>query len=198
MIRAVLAVLLAVALLGVSLPVLDDAREERSETLVESELDGIETAAVDLASTEEAVELDELERADDGDQRERTVDGGEATGTTGHHTASRRSLSVAVPGRTLTEAPAEYVAIGGIPSADRSGDDFGSDDDLHRDASVLAYRLVGGDVEVRQTTVEFRGGNANGTISPEGDPLVLRGDSELVLSLIELDGDRVVHVRRRG
>ena len=189
MIRAVLAVLLAVALLGVSLPVLDDAREERSETLVESELDRIEAAAVDLTSTEEAVKLDALGRA---------VDGDKATEATGLQTASRRSLSVDVPGQTLTEAPVEYIAVGGVPVADRPAGSSSRNGGVDDGAGVLAYRLADGDTRVRHTPVEFRAGNANGTISPEGDPLVLRGDAELVLSLVELDGDRVVLVRRRG
>ena len=185
MIRAVLAVLLAVALLGVSFPVLDDAREERSETVVESELGEIEAAAVDLARTEEAVELDEPERAADGD---------EPMEAPGLRAASRRSVSVVVPDRTLTEAPVEYVAIGGIPAADRS---TGSSS-RNGGVSVLAYRLGDGDIQIRHTPVEFRTMNPNSTISPEGDPLVLRGDAELTLALVELDGDRVVLVRWRA
>lgn len=192
MIRAVLAVLLAVALLSASFPVIEDAREDRSATLVESELDVVETAGIDLVSTEQPIELDKSKRAEHGKE----------TTTTGLATASRRSLSVDVPGQTLTEAPVEYVALGGVPAEDRPderlGSDPGTDHEHHQNPGVLVYRLADSDVQIRHTPVEFRAKNANGAVSPRGEPLVLRGDAELTLSLVELDGDRVVLVRRRA
>lgn len=161
MLRAVLAVLLAVALLGVALPVLEDAREERSARLVEAELDAVGAAAVDLDDAEEVADRE---------------------------AASRRSLPVTVPARGLAEAPVDYVAVGGAP---------GSNCDLDADGvDVLAYRLAGGDVRFRYVPVDLRVVGPDGTVEPDGTPLVLRGDAHLTLSLVELDGDRVVLVER--
>lgn len=92
MLRAVLAVALAVALAGVTLSALADARDERSARLVEGELNALEGAAVDLAETEEVAARD---------------------------AAARRTLFVTVPGRGLAETRVEYVSIGGVPDAER-------------------------------------------------------------------------------
>lgn len=206
MIRAVLAVLLAVALLGVSFPVLEDARKERSSTLAESQLDAIEAAAVELVDSEEAVELDDSGSITAGDETSVPPD---------HYVASRRSLSVDVPNRGLTEAPVEYVAIGGVPPEVRPADDdagdgvdagggvdvedgvdVGGGDDVDDGGGVLGYRVADGDVRIRHAPVVFRVVEPNGTIASSGTPLVLYGDAELTLWLVELDGDRVVLVRR--
>jgi len=87
-IRVVLAALLTVGLLGASLPALDDARTERTATLLDGELADVADAAVDLASTEEPA-------------------GRPAA-------AARRTVTVDVPTGGLTTAPAT-VAVGGIP-----------------------------------------------------------------------------------
>lgn len=53
MLRLVLAVALAVALLATAAPALEDARTTRTERLTERELDPVETAALTLAREEE-------------------------------------------------------------------------------------------------------------------------------------------------
>lgn len=65
MIRVVLAVVLATALIGVSLPAIDDARRDHTETVVRAELTQVERAATDLLQTDDP--------ADDGARRVVTV-----------------------------------------------------------------------------------------------------------------------------
>lgn len=88
MIRAVLAVLLAVALLAVGFAAVEDVRAERSARLVDGEVDEVAGAVHELVATEEPA---------------------------GRDAAARRVLTVDVPAATLTEAPVAYVAIGGVP-----------------------------------------------------------------------------------
>lgn len=91
MLRVVLAALVAVALLGVAAPAVEDAREERSARLLAGELDALAAAAVDLSEREEAAPP---------------------------NAAARRVRSVRVPGDGLAEAPVAYVAVGGLPDRD--------------------------------------------------------------------------------
>jgi len=51
--RTVLAVLLATALLAVSLPALDDARQERAATAVATDIDALQRAAGDLLAADD-------------------------------------------------------------------------------------------------------------------------------------------------
>lgn len=89
MLRVVLAVLLAVALLGVAEPAVETARVERSAASVEGDLAAVETAARDLTTTADpATELD---------------------------VAARRTVTVEVPDGSPTTAPVSFVAIGGLP-----------------------------------------------------------------------------------
>jgi hypothetical protein len=55
MLRTVLAVLIGAALLGLALPVVDDARVTHADSQVRTELDHLETAAVDLGSESDPV-----------------------------------------------------------------------------------------------------------------------------------------------
>lgn len=160
MLRVVLAAALAVALLGVALPVLEDASAERSATIVEGELDAVATAAGDLLAREEVAP---------------------------RGAASRRVLSVSVPGRGLAEAPVAYVALGGVP-------DCRAPRDAER-GDVLAYRLAGGDPRVRSLPVDLRTVAPDGTLR-EDEPLVLRGDSRVALSLVDGGDEPVVLVER--
>ncbi|PSP76085.1 hypothetical protein BRC81_13880 [Halobacteriales archaeon QS_1_68_20] len=89
MLRVVLAVLLAVALLGVTVPAVEDARVERSATIAEGELAAFETAVQDLVATEDPAP--DAERA------------------------ARRTLTLDVPTRTFTTARVAFVALGGLP-----------------------------------------------------------------------------------
>lgn len=158
MLRVVLAVLLAVALLGVSLPAVETARVERSATAVEGDLAAFETTVRDLATAADpATELDG---------------------------AARRTVTVEVPRGSLTTAPVEFVAVGGLPEESVS---------LQDGSSVLAYR-VGGTTHVRRIPVEVRVLGPDGDLGPPGEPLVLRESKQVTLLLLERNGDPVVAV----
>lgn len=89
MLRAVMAVVLATALLATSMPALDAARRDHTAGAVRAELDRFETAVADLQAREEAV----------------------PPGTAG----ARRVVTVSLPARSWTDAGVAYVAFGGSP-----------------------------------------------------------------------------------
>lgn len=83
MIRVVLAVVLTTALLGVSLPAIDDARRDHTETTVRTELQRLERAATNL--------LDMDDPTDDG---------------------ARRVVTIKLPARSWTDVGIACVAVG--------------------------------------------------------------------------------------
>lgn len=85
MLRTTLAVVLAAALLGLALPVVDGARVGHADSQVRTELDRLETAAVDLRATSDPV----------------------APGRPG----ARVTRSLRIPGATWGSAGVERVAI---------------------------------------------------------------------------------------
>lgn len=89
MIRAVLAVILTVALIGVSLPAIDDARHDHADSIVRGEVDQFEQAATNL--------LDE----DD---------------PTAGEAGARRFVTLSVPTRSWTDARVDTVAIAASPN----------------------------------------------------------------------------------
>lgn len=93
MIRAVLAVALAAALVGFALPVVDEARRDRADRLVRSEVATIERAADSLLAADE------------------TTPGAGA----------RRVLSVSLPEASWTVAGVDYLAIHGGPDNPEGG-----------------------------------------------------------------------------
>ena len=101
MLRAVLAVLLAAALVGVSMGALQDARQTRSDRLAAGEVGALRDAAVGLQQS--------------------------AAPAPRAAVAARRVVDVAVPTGGFTEAPVAYVAVGGRPGKPVPGDDGGSD-----------------------------------------------------------------------
>jgi hypothetical protein len=156
--RVVLAVLLAVALVGVAVPAVERARAERAADLAEGSLARVAERATGLAAAEEA------------------TGGG----------AARRTLSVSVPSGGLATGAVDYLAVGGAPNC-MTPEDTASGD-------VVVYRLAGGAVRVRYLPVDLRvvGDGQTG----DDDPLVLREDAVVTLSLVR-DGDqRRVHVQR--
>lgn len=56
MIRVVLAVVLALALLATSLPAIESARADRTERILQDDIDGLDDAAMDLRRTDEHVD----------------------------------------------------------------------------------------------------------------------------------------------
>jgi len=95
MLRVVVAIVLAVALLAVSLPALETARHDHSEQRVSAALDRLTATVQDVHAREAAV----------------------GEGMDG----ARRVVTVRLPARTWTDAGIEYLAIGAHP--DRHGVD---------------------------------------------------------------------------
>jgi hypothetical protein len=101
--------------------------------------------------------------------------------------AARRVLAVTVPAGGLGTAPVAYLAVGGAPDCATPRDASGGD--------VVAYRLRGGPTRVRHLPVDLRV-RTGGRLRDDDDPLVLREDARLVLSLVGTGGDSHVLVER--
>lgn len=94
MLRAVIAVALATALLATSLPALEAVQRQRTATHLDGEVDRLETAVLDLRARDQA-----------------TVGDG-----------ARRVVTVRIPQRDWTHARVAYLTIGGSAGAnDRGG-----------------------------------------------------------------------------
>lgn len=144
MIRVVVTVLLAVAILAAALPAVEHAAADRSEEQLRASVEEIDAAALELAESEEAV-----------------------PGTEG----ARRTVEVTLPADGIAAAGVERFTISG---ADRR----------------YAFRVDG------RPTREQRGSVPVRTL--DGEPLVLEesGTHELVLALVEVEGERRVVIAR--
>jgi len=91
MLRAVMAVTLATALLAVSMPAIDGARADRADASARAAAERIESAARDLQATDGAV----------------------PPGTAG----ARRVVTVRLPERTWTSERLQFLAVGGRPDS---------------------------------------------------------------------------------
>lgn len=89
MIRAVLAVCLAVALLGVALPAVEDASRDHSAAVADAELTRLRATIADLAATDAALPADSA--------------------------GARRLVTLRLPTPDLAAAPVAYLAVGGVP-----------------------------------------------------------------------------------
>lgn len=85
MLRAVVAVALATALLGTTLPAVETAQRERTETRIAGEVDRLATAIADLRAREQAVAA----------------------------RGARRVVTVHIPRRDWDHASVAYLAVGG-------------------------------------------------------------------------------------
>jgi hypothetical protein len=143
-IRIVVTVLLAIAILAAALPAVEHAAADRSEEQLLASVEEIDAVALDLAESEEAV-----------------------PGTEG----ARRTVEVTLPADGVAAAGVERFAINGT---DRR----------------YAFRVDGRPPRERRGSVPVR--------TLDGDPLVLResGTHELVLALVEIEGERRVVVAR--
>lgn len=164
MLRAVLAVALAAAILAATFPALDSARTTRAETLTATELDRVEATGESLVREEDAVALD-------------------AAG-------ARRTLSVSVPDASPTSAAVAYVSLGGVPGdeplADSVADGNASD--------LLAYRLAGGDRRVRQVGFDLRVVRNGRVLGDDRQLVLRGDDRRLTFRLVRLDGRPTVLV----
>lgn len=144
MIRVVVTVLLAVAILAASLPAVEHAAADRSEEQLRDGIEEIDAAALELAESEEAVPGRE---------------------------GARRTVEVTLPADGLAAASVERFAIS---ATDRR----------------YTYRVEGRKLRERRGSVPVH--------TTDGEPLVLResGTHELVLALVEIEGDRRVVIAR--
>lgn len=90
MIRVVLVVALSVALLGVALPAIDDARTERTATRLDATAERLDRASTDIADSEDPTE----------------------PGAAG----ARRVVPFRLRERSPSDAGAAYLSIGGTPN----------------------------------------------------------------------------------
>lgn len=92
MLRAVLAVALAVALVAASLPVIDRARRDHADARIQSQLERLSSVARELATNNDPVPV----------------------GAAG----ARRTVRLHVPGRGWHTTGVAYLAVGGAPGED--------------------------------------------------------------------------------
>lgn len=125
MIRAVLAVALAAALVGAALPALEEGRHRRTEALLDAELADVRTAAASLA---------------DGDDATRP-------GLPG----ARRTVVVRIPERSTTDARVASVSIRGRTGDDGAtlACRLAGGDPLRKSLDV-PVRLPGGSIVLRE------------------------------------------------
>lgn len=90
-VRTLLTVLVAAALLGTSLPVVDDARADRTETRLETAAIRLADAAAALVAGDDPVPPDER--------------------------GASRTVAVTLPRAGFADARAAYLSIGGVPNA---------------------------------------------------------------------------------
>ncbi|MWV66077.1 hypothetical protein GRS48_14795 [Halorubrum sp. JWXQ-INN 858] len=169
MIRAVLAVLVAVALLGVALPVLDDTRSATTTDRLDTGIERVEREAAALAAGSVAVADPTL--------------------------AARTTVTVTVP-TGLTAARVDRAVLGDPArirgrAADAPATPVASDPpDV-----ALGYRIAGEDLRVvplsSSTLPPLR--VVDGPIR-----LRTAGDTRLRLRLVDHDGDRAVRIARVG
>jgi hypothetical protein len=125
-IRVALAAALTVALLAASLPAVDDARTERTRARLAADVDRIQRAARDLASSDDATGVD----------------------TAG----ARRVVRIRLPASTWTSAPVAWVSVGGVPGGPaRDVLAYRLADRPPRTVAVegIAFRTPGGPVVLR-------------------------------------------------
>lgn len=189
MIRVVLTVLVAVALLAAAAPALEDARASTTVERLDTEMDRIERAVGDLTAGSVSVAEPAL--------------------------AARTTLTVRVPSG-FAAAPVDGVALvetGGVgesgsTTAERRTADAADAEATATDATeaaatvddteanvALRYRIDGG----REQTVAITPGVADAAVALDGGAIALRpgGESRLVLRLVD-DGGPTVRIARIG
>jgi hypothetical protein len=130
-IRAVLSVTLAAALLAAALPALDDAARTRTAATVEADAEHLRDVATALATTDDAVPAD--------------------------RPGARRVVTVRLPPDSLATAPVEHLAVGGRPDAAAAPGSATAVTGLPTDApDVLAYRLAGRPTQTVRVPVDLR------------------------------------------
>jgi len=169
-IRVVLTVLVAVALLAAATPALEDARVTTTAERIETETDRVELAVAGLVAGSVSVADPSL--------------------------AARTTVTVRVPSG-FGAARIDRIAVvetgngGEAVGAEASVAETGAADP---DAAVR-YRIDGGP----ERTVPIEPGVTDATVSVDGDAIALRpgGESRLVLRLVD-DGGPTIRIARAG
>lgn len=169
MIRVLLTVLLAAALVGASLPAIEDARAARAARTAERDAATLRAAATELVRESDPVP--------------RGIGGG--TGVAG----ARVSVRVRVPAPTFAGAGLTYLAIGSHPSGSLRADGPESD--------AVVYRIGDRPPRVLALPVDLRA-IRGGRLRGDAVPLVLRGDERLALGYARVDDGSAVTVARRS
>lgn len=174
MLRVVLAALVAIALFGVAMPAVEDARTERAARLADAELDRVAAAATGLVDEEEVAPLDG---------------------------AARRTVRLSLPERGPVTAGLAYVAVGGVPGRDVGRDTGDADVLAYRihGGPPTVRRLpvdlrVVADGRVLADDVPLVIGDPGP--EPTASGRAPSGGHRLVLRLVERDGDPTVLVGR--
>lgn len=165
MLRVVIAVSIALAIVGLAYPAIDDARTVRTERAVRRELAAVVEAVTELVGDETAVPL--------GDR------------------GARRAVSMRLPRPSLTSASIEYVAIGGTPD-DRSVRDTAAEDVIAYKVEGGRRRLLRVDADLR--IAERRDGDWHVRDDSDPLVLRGGGTPELTFALAEYRGDETVLV----
>ncbi|MEF8831081.1 MAG: hypothetical protein V5A23_06040 [Halobacteriales archaeon] len=172
MIRAVLAVLLATALVATSTTAMDRAARARGDRLAESTSDQLVAEMMDLTRTE--------------------------PGLARVHEAARRVVDVAVPDAGVATATVEYVAIGGVPGDHVENDTRHRDVVAYKLAgSPPEVQWVPVDVRVPADGPHRSNIPSRVPLANDDEPLVVEEPATLVLRLLSRDGRSVVLASRR-
>ncbi|OYR40470.1 hypothetical protein DJ82_05125 [Halorubrum sp. Ib24] len=170
MIRVVLTVLVAVALLAAATPALEDARATTTAERIDAEADRVERAVGGLVAGSVSVADPSL--------------------------AARTTVTVRVPSG-FGAAPIDRVAI---VETGASGETVGAEANVAEETSpgpdvALRYRIDGGP----ERTAPIGPGGTDATVSVDGGAIALRpgGESRLALRLVD-DGGPTVRVTRVG
>lgn len=174
MLRAVLAVALAAAIVAVAVPAVEDARVDHADASLRDDLRRLRRTAVALAASSDPVPV----------------------GARG----ARATVTLRLPGQGWHAPRVAYVAVGGVPppvggpsagGPSRPGvtDPAGGD--------VFVWRVAGGPRHVLRVPVDVRT-VADGGPAADPEALVLRdpGRRRLALRLVRVHGRPVVVVRR--
>lgn len=168
MLRVVLSVLLAVALLGVAFGAVEDARTERSEQLLAGEAERLTAEITDLVRGNPAV----LRPA----------------------AAARRVLTISVPAGGFAGPRNATLAIGAIPGKETAGDTDRRDVLAYQvDDGTYHVRWLPVDVRIVDSA---QPPSARQDLPPDGKPLVLSDTERVTLALVSRGGRPVVLVSR--
>lgn len=147
---------LAVVLIGTTIPILEDARRSTARTNAAELLDRIERAIRALVAHSDPT---------------RVLSG------------ASRTIDLTYPRKQIGSAGVAWVAVGGIPGQTETP--FGPH------ANRLGYQVAGETVVRRVEGAAIRV-SIDGEVQPAGTPLIVRGDTRLVLSYRQYHSEPII------